>query len=239
MTELPDLSKPRLISTLPGMGRSLIHHDPRNWNYPVRGVLFAEDAPLRTKVWRRGQAYDQDQTPWCVPETGKGMLNTAPFSLWAPYEARVRYPVPVWYGGAQERDEWPGEAYDGTSALGLLRFLLELGVIGEFRWCRGAADVLRTLSYHGPVGIGSWWRAGMDRPGPDGRGVTYTGAYRGGHEWELIGIHVEEQEVEAMNSWGAGWGDRGRFRMSWGTLGEVLADDGDAFTLVAPGSVGT
>jgi hypothetical protein len=219
------------------MGRSIVHHDPRSRAYPARGALFAEDAPLRTKVWRRGQAYDQDDTSWCVPETGKGLLNTAPFSAWADYRRRARYPVPVWYDGAQANDEWAGADYDGTSALGLLRYLLAQGVIGEYRWCFGVDDVLRTLSYHGPVGIGSWWRRGMDRPGPDGRGLTYTGAYRGGHEWELFGIDVEEEEVEAMNSWGPSWGDRGRFRLPWGVLGEILADDGDAFTLVAPGSV--
>lgn len=237
MTDLPETSSPRLITTVPGMGRSLIHHDPRSRNYPARGVLFAEDAPLRSKTWRRAQAYDQGATSECVAYTGKGVLNTGPFSLWAPYEVRSRYDEDQFYAGAQSLDEWPGEDYDGTSALGLLRYLRAQRIVGEYRWAFGLDDVLKTLSYHGPVGVGSWWRRGMDEPGPDGRGLSYSGEYRGGHEWELMGVDVTRREVVAMNSWGEEWGDRGRFRMSWDMLGEVLADDGDAFTLVAPGSV--
>lgn len=219
------------IPTRPDMGRGLVDHDDRNWDWPTRGVLHAADAPLVEKNWRRGYAYDQGQTSQCVAYTGKGMLNTSPTSSILSYSRRSRFVPEVFYKGAQEFDEWPGSDYEGTSARGLLNYLRSVDIITEFRWCFGVDDVLRTVSHHGPVGCGTWWS--NDMFSPDSRGVVqFTGAWVGGHEWEIIGIHPSIKEVECMNSWGVGWGDRGRFRLSFDTLDQLLQAEGDAFALV-------
>jgi hypothetical protein len=202
--------------------------------YPARGVVFAEDAPLQSKRWRRGRVYDQGKSSTCVPHTGKGLLNTAPFSSWNPYYRRSRWDPFAWYPEAQRRDEWPGESptYEGTSAQGLLAFWLEIGLVGEYRWCRGVDDVLRCLSSWGPVGIGIEWLEDMFWPASRGR-VSCTGGVAGGHEIELSGIDTAAEEVVFPNSWGTGWGVNGYGRMSFEDLDARLRAGGDAFTLLS------
>ncbi|MGI8682015.1 MAG: hypothetical protein ACR2JO_07785 [Mycobacteriales bacterium] len=221
------------IPTPPGMGRSLIDHDPRNRDYPTRGVLHAVDAPLVEKTWRRGHAYDQGRTSQCVAFTGKGMLNTAPTSAAAPYRTRAAYSTDDFYAGAQAADEWPGQSpdYEGTSAKGLCAYLTTQGLITEYRWCFGVDDVLRTVSHHGSVGCGTWWSRSMFTPGERGL-LTVDGEWIGGHEWEIVGVDPHREEVIACNSWSLSWGDRGHFRLTFADLDRLLTADGDAFTLV-------
>lgn len=224
-----NLERLEQIPTVPGMGRSLIHHDLRSRAF--RAIDLVDDATLHTKTWRRGGAYDQGQTSTCVAQTGKGLMNSLPMSEQVSYDIRREYSTDEWYQGAQRYDEWEGADYDGTSALGLCRYLTELGIIREYRWCFGLVDVLVTLSHVGPVGIGIWWHADMFFP--DSRGlIRPTGGLEGGHEVELIGVDTRRREVIGMNSWGEDWGDRGRFRLTWDSLGSLLAEDGDAVVIL-------
>jgi hypothetical protein len=167
-----------------------------------------------------------------VAYTAKGMLNTAPHAEREPYHRRSRYSTDAFYAGAQGRDQWPGNDYDGTSALGVLAYLQDTGIIKEYRWCFGLDDVLRTVSHVGPVGVGAWWRSRMWEPDPQSHLVSYSGSYEGGHQFEVFGVHPETEEVECMNSWGAEWGDRGRFRMKFDQFAALLADDADAHIFV-------
>lgn len=214
------------------MGRSIIEHDERSKAFRAVNLLWSEDLKPRDRTWRRGLPYDQGNTSTCVAQTGKGMLNTAPFSSWAPYDLRSDYDINEFYDGAQELDEWPGQAYDGTSALGLCKYLQRQALIKEYRWCFGLTDVLLTLSHLGPVGIGIWWYGGMFRPNEEG--VIYpTGSREGGHEVELIGVDVSERVVIGMNSWGRNWGFNGRFKLKWDDLERLLNEQGDAMIFVS------
>lgn len=217
-----------VIPTLGRLGRGLINHDPKSWNY--RAVEVIDTTKPRSKTWRRGQAYNQHNTPHCVAFTGKGLLNSSPHSAAVPYDVRIKYSTDEFYTGAQHNDEWPGEAYEGTSGLGLCRYLKSKGLIAEYRWCFGLNDVLLALSYLGPVGIGVWWKTSMWDVDNNGYLNVY-GANEGGHEIELIGVDVEDQCVIAMNSWGPDWGVDGRFKMSFGPFEELLAEQGDAFVI--------
>lgn len=220
------------MSTGHGLGR-LVEHDPKSRAYPMRALWagLEQAAGPRTKTWRRGGAYDQGSTSQCVAFTGKGMLNSAPLSAAVDYDVRSRYQTDAFYSGAQLNDQWPGEDYDGTSALGLCKYLVNVGLLREYRWCFGLNDVLLALSYEGPVGIGIGWRTGMWGTDSDGF-VHATGVDEGGHEVELIGVNVPGQYVVGMNSWGPGWGVNGRFKLSWDDLGVLLADYGDAVVLL-------
>jgi len=182
-------------------------------------------------MWRRGRPYDQGETSQCVAYTGKGLLNTVPLSGGVPYNERIRYSTEQFYAGAQRMDEWPGEDYDGTSALGLGKYLMSMGLITGYTWCFGAEEVIRHLSYNGPVGIGvDWWTA-MFHPTSDGW-IHPDGSKAGGHEVDLIGNDTSRQCVIGMNSWGEDWGVRGMFRLSWAHLDKLLSDGGDAVVLV-------
>ena len=218
------------IPTQPGMGRSIIEHDERSKNYRAVNLLAATEKP-RDRVWRRGQAYDQGYTSTCVAQTGKGILNTLPLSSVVDYDVRSEYDINDFYEGAQLNDQWPGESYEGTSALGLCRYLTNQGIIREYRWCFGLTDVLLTLSHIGPVALGIWWYTGMFHPDSEGL-VKPTGVQEGGHEVELIGVDVSERVVIGMNSWGSEWGDRGRFKLSYTDLERLLHEDGDAVVIL-------
>lgn len=208
-----------------GLGR-MPEFDSRSRMFSAVSQLSLLAEP-RTKTWRRGGAYDQGQTPQCVAYAGKGILNTAPMSSLVDYDIRSEYQTQAFYTGAQINDQWEGENYDGTSALGLGKYLLNVGLINSYRWCFGLNEVLLALSYEGPVGIGVWWYEGMFSP--DTSGYIYpTGGLAGGHEVELIGVDTSKRHVIGMNSWGEGWGDRGRFYLRFADLERLLSEDGDA-----------
>lgn len=67
---------------------------------------------------------------------------------------------------------------------------------------------------------------------PDASGLVAIGAnaqVRGGHEYLLFGVDPGPRLVYALNSWGADWGVKGVFSMSWDTLDELLYEDGDCY----------
>jgi C1A family cysteine protease len=55
----------------------------------------------------------------------------------------------------------------------------------------------------------------------------------GGHEVELHGVDISSKYVIGTNSWGADWGVKGRFKLSWENLDRLLQEDGDAVTVVS------
>lgn len=220
------------IRTRPGMGRGLINHDPRSEQYRAVERIDPAAAALGpvSKHWRRSAAYDQGQTPECVAFTGKGLLNTKPESAKVAFAVRSKYNTETFYHGAQTHDEYAGEDYDGTSGLGLCRYLRSIGLIQSYSWCFGHEDVLLTVSHLGPVGIGIKWENDMFEPDLDGF-IHLGGGEAGGHEIEVTGIDVKKEAVILTNSWGTNWGINGRAYLKFTDLGHLLDDEGDAFIL--------
>jgi len=73
------------------------------------------------------------------------------------------------------------------------------------------------------------WYDSFDSPDTSGDVVISTDAtVRGGHEFELIGVDVNDRTFRAVNSWGAGWGDRGYFTLDYTDYERLLHEDGDA-----------
>jgi hypothetical protein len=219
-----------VIPTRPGMGRGLVNHDEQSKQY--RAVDLIDQTKPHTRHWRRGRAYDQGATSQCVAYTGVGILNTAKLSAATPYEVRSRLVPEQLYRGAQANDQWPGDQYDGTSGLGLCRYLAITGQIHEYRWIFGIDDALLTLSWLGPLGIGVNWLSNMWETDSDGY-IHVSGDPVGGHEVEVTGIDVRRQHVIITNSWGTGWGRNGKAFLSFDDLGKLLDADGDGFVITA------
>jgi hypothetical protein len=233
------ISAPEVDSPEGGKLGRIVDHKPENINYPARGVLFAEDAPLRTKVWWTVRpAWDQELTSSCVVQTGGRMALTSPWRLQQPRKEidilmnqhLLRGDL---YREMQELDSIPGTNYDGGTFDGIAKALRARGLIDEWRWCFGLQDVLQALSHVGPVALGMWWNRSQDTPGPNGR-ITYdpSSGRRGGHEIMADRINVKRRTVGGPNSWGSSWGRKGWWEMDWDNLEAALEDDGDAAIFV-------
>ena len=133
------------------------------------------------------------------------------------------------YETAKTLDPWEGESYDGTSVLAGAKAVQKLhpGKITEYRWAFSLQDVLRTLSYYGPVVIGIPWYEGMFEPDQNGL-IAPTGWQVGGHAILVNGINVKKGQVRLHNSWGAAWAKGGDCFLSFADLDRLLHEQGEA-----------
>lgn len=175
----------------------LIEFDERSKLYPIRTLV--EDKPLRSYTWRVPVALDQGNEGACVG------------FAWA-HEAAAR-PVVVpgvtnqfardIYHNAQLVDQWPGEAYEGTSVIAGARTMHDWGYIDEYRWAFSENDLALAVGYKGPAVLGTYWYAGMDRPDADGY-LRPIGGVRGGHAYLAYGYSIKKPGYKIWNSWGTG-----------------------------------
>jgi hypothetical protein len=192
----------------PRLGR-LKQHDPRSRDYPARGVLYEADAPLRSRTWACNLLLDQGQHPTCVGNAFTHELAAVPKAI---PNLDEKFAVGL-YHDAQQMDEWPGDAYEGSSGLGGAAACKARGFYSEYRWAFGTDDALQAVSHYGPVCLGIPWLAAMSHPRPSGL-LEVDGPEIGGHEILIRGhllkarlkgegksLHV----VRLRNSWGD-WG---------------------------------
>lgn len=228
------------IPSFPTGGRSLVHFDAKSAEYPAKGVLFAADAPLGSQWWWRPGPFDQGNSSSCTSQSASGAIVTVPTRF--ARKAAVRDVVLKedyrlgFYTDIQRHDEWEGEepTYQGSSVLAAAKTAKLRGLIDEYRWGFGLQEVLQILSNHGAVVLGTNWYSSMFDPvGSRARlDITDVATNEGGHAYEIHGINVRRKVVAGTNSWGTGWGNKGRFEMAWETLDRLLHEDGEAVTYV-------
>ncbi|WLT32697.1 hypothetical protein [Geothrix sp. PMB-07] len=210
------------------LGRHL-HFDDRSWNFPVR---LLKGAAIQTHTWDRPtKPFNQGELGSCTGNGAVGVACTKPYR-----QAGVRYTEALAkkvYSHATHDDTivgaWPPKD-TGSTVLGAMKALKQLGLAKGYHWCFSLDDVLKTLSTLGPVEVGVNWYEGFDKPDAKGL-VKVGGSVRGGHAFELLGVDVEKKLVWAINSWGSDWGLEGRFAFSWKDLDRLLHEDGEASTL--------
>ena len=217
-----------------GLGR-IPSADARDARFSLRALLDVTPPALpRSKQWRTGPILDQLQTPMCVGFSTRQWLTSAPVpERGGPTAQQV-------YAGAQLNDEWPGEDYGGTSGRGAMKYLQTLGYVGEYHWAANADEAATYVLTQGGVLIGIDWYQGMFTP--DIHGVIHpTGAVVGGHELFVSGYNRTRGLFRLTNSWGAGWGQRGRCWLAGQDLQQLLDDGGDCVAPVQtrPGKEGT
>lgn len=109
-----------------------------------------------------------------------------------------------------------------------MRRLFTAGTILGYYWTGKAEDVARAiLNDVGPVLLGLYWRHSMDAPMPDGS-VTVDGAKIGAHCVLVVGYDHKRAAFRCLNSWGAGWGQRGRFWITMADMQRLLDEGGEA-----------
>jgi hypothetical protein len=196
--------------------------DERSKQFPIRALIG--DVPLKSKKWTCLPRLDQGQEGACVGFGWSHELAADPVRVKVTDTTAMTL-----YRRAQQLDEWPGEAYNGTSVLAGAKAVQEQGHMAEYRWAFGVDDVLATLSAHGPVVIGVDWMAGMMNTDANGY-IVPTGEVVGGHCTLLRGLIRERGRwvTVGRQSWGRTWGVGGDFKLAAADLDVLLKNAGEA-----------
>ena len=215
------------IEEKPGPGRlgRHIEHDPASRAFPVVPV----GAPL-VKVLhvRRVAAFDQGNLGSCTGNAATGILDTVPFRDTSKPPYYEKYAVGV-YADATVIDGFPGQYPPddtGSSGLAVAKVLKNRGLISVYNHAFGITAALEALQTNAVI-TGVNWYSGFDDPDPVTGIAKLGGHVRGGHEFEVLGYDPATDLVTAINSWGTGWGLKGRFRFTSKDWAQLLAEQGD------------
>jgi hypothetical protein len=205
----------------PGLGR-LHAPDPRDEGFPLRRIMPPGMPPMR-KVWRGGPVLNQGQTPECVAYAWKQWLDSAPHmdKTGAPPSADDLY------AAAQKVDEWAGTPHEGTSVRAGAKVLQADVRIASYHWSTSAQDAADYILTTSPVVFGTDWHDSMFTPESSGF-LRVKGPVVGGHAYLGLGYDVARGAFRCINSWGTGWGQRGRFWISGEDMQKLLDADGEA-----------
>lgn len=216
-------------------------YDERSRNF--RAVEGIEDKPLRNRRWACDVVLDQGQEGACVGFGWSHELIAKPKIVPNVDNDFAR----AIYHRAQQLDDTPGENYSGTSVLAGAKAIQECvnaegqPLIGAYRWAFGVEDILKTVSYHGPVVLGISWYYNMYEP-DENNYIHVEGKRVGGHCILLNGqrlvpldsnkpltignLNLDQSRIKLHNSWGEGWGIDGEGFLSLSDLYKLIEDDG-------------
>lgn len=196
--------------------------DPRSRSFPVTAAL-APSATPRSYTWRGGPVTDQGREGACVGHGWTGELTAKPKPCHLDNPTGYAFDL---YKRCQLIDQWPGEAYSGTSVLAGAQELAARGLLTEYRWAFGFDDLILALGRIGPAVLGIGWYESM-YSAPNGV-LSVSGRQVGGHCILARGVNVKKQTVLLRNSWGSDWGNGGDAVISFADLRRLMDDGGEA-----------
>ncbi len=197
--------------------------DMRDGLYLMRPKLKQVDALPAYRLWDHGIILDQGYEGSCVGHGWVAWENCRPTGY---AEQQDHSYAVAWYERAQELDEWPGTAYDGTSVRAGAKVAQERGFLDSYVWATSLDEIDAWLLTQGPIVIGSKWFRSMDNPSYDGFLTVDQGSgLRGGHCTLLYG-KGKAGNYNFQNSWGYGYADSGCFRMTPDNLQRLIASGG-------------
>lgn len=193
--------------------------DPRSKNYPIRTLTTGKHYRSYTWGLPEGARLDQGYEGACTGFAFAHDLACRPGVI----------PAPEWlarsiYYRARHLDEWEGENYEGSSVLGAVKAVSELGVYGEYRWAFSVEELARAVGYVGPAVLGVNWYEGMNRPKKHGA-ISVSGKLLGGHAILCRGFHNGTGLFRLSNSWGTQWGFGGDCFLPWESMRHLI-DEG-------------
>jgi len=203
--------------------------DERDNLFPVSSMLM--EAPfIREKYWwADGWWGDQGSSSMCVAFSWCHWIEDGPVvqDKLSPTRTKPLYDPTKLYKACQERDEWPGQNYSGTSVRAAAKILKELNIIKEYRWASNITDVANTILNLGPMVVGTKWYSNMNKTNSQGY-VSPTGTNMGGHAYVLNGVDTVKKVFRIKNSWGKLWGQQGYAFIRFNDFEKLLSDGGTA-----------
>ena len=197
--------------------------DERDASFPFASALMSAAPTKQSKYYRATPILNQGYEPQCVAFAWKQLLQSSPFCQGRQLKEDFIYEL------CQERDRWPGEAYDGTSVRAGAKVLQRLGFIDTYLWANTVQDVKTWILSTSPVVLGTLWYSEMSTPDDKGF-VKAAGGIAGGHAYLCVGFSHKRKAFRCVNSWGTGWGDKGRFWLTEDDLAKLLSESGEACT---------
>jgi hypothetical protein len=223
------------------LGR-VIRHDPksRDYEYPVRRATRGLSVNHRFAA----PHVDQFYTSGCVGFSGTNLLNCA-----AALRSRLAFNRAVKiakagftylgnqdglvnYSESTKRDPF-GWTYpptdEGSSALGLMKYWAEIGVVTGYDWTFTFDGFLAALQRQ-PVTLGTNWYADMFTTDDEGllKTLMQDDDSAGGHQYIATGLFWEDRLVQFEQSWGENSpGFAATFYMTWETTEHLILDGGD------------
>lgn len=212
--------------------------DPRSKLYPVMMTISSEK--FRNYTWPCKTWNDQGSEGACVGFAYGHELAAIPFSIFTNNEISRQI-----YKLAQEKDEYPGNSYEGTSILGGVKAVKEIypQAILEYRHAETCEDLARAVGLKGPAVLGVNWYSDMFNP--DAKGFIHASGYvAGGHAILCRGVsvryvktgdkinwyNVDKQKSYFVlhNSWGVFWGVNGTCKINFEDMERLLSEQGEA-----------
>jgi hypothetical protein len=203
--------------------------DDRDNLFPVSSMLLETPFITEKYWWADGWWGDQGSTSQCVCYSWAHWIEDGPVvqDKLPTTRSKPLYDPEKFYKACQDRDEWPGNSYSGTSVRAAAKILKELNVIKEYRWASNITDVSNAILNLGPMVVGTKWYTGMDKPNSQGY-VSATGTQMGGHAYVLNGVDTIKKVFRIKNSWGKRWGQQGYAFIRFNDFAKLLADGGTA-----------
>lgn len=197
----------------------------------LRRGADVEAANLKSALHNRMcPAFNQGDIGDCTGNAITGNLMTVP--LWKAKRVYSEVTAIALYSQATKLDPSAG-VYPpddpGSDGLDVCKAALKDHYITQYRHATGLNQVLAILQQY-PVMIGANWYDSMDEPDSNGvLTISPNAQVRGGHEWSMVGLQVQDKQVKAWNSWDTTWGPlKGAFILSFETLDRLLNEQGDA-----------
>lgn len=196
----------------------VVKFDERSRAFPVRTLVPPRP---RSYTWRCESWLDQGSEGACVGFAWAQELCARPAVMLVgnAYARNV-------YHQAQKIDEWPGEAYSGTSVLAGAKVIQESKMMREYRWAFGLEDLILGVG-KGPAVLGLDWHQGMMTPMANGF-IHPSGPVYGGHAILCNGVNLKGRWFRLHNSWGQAWGRQGECFLSFESMEQLLHQQGEA-----------
>lgn len=219
---------PTPMTTPYGLGRIVVP-DEGDKNYPMLKALqnpSLAKRPVDYKYWWTSSTMNQGNSSMCVAYTWRQWLNSAPVidrsGLAGPDVYRI-------YQRAQQLDDFPGTAYQGTTVRAGAKVMEELGFLKEYVWASSAEEIAEFVLTQGTACFGTNWYKSMFTPRADGYvKISPDSPMNGGHAYLCTGYNKKTGLFRFVNSWGPEWGSSGRFYMSGETVERLIREDGEA-----------